>query len=247
MKKLWFSIYDFSFRYHGDEPAFIEPQQFEWARELAANTDKIHNELKKYLDDHNLESYFNTSMVSKKNSWRTIALKTWSIELYKNQHYFPYTTSLINKYPEIISASFNLLEPKSDIKPHCGDTNAIYRCHLGLEIPEGLPEVGFKVNEQQKAWKTGEWLVFMDAYTHEAWNNSDKPRFIFLMDVMRAEFQEKKSVVCSTVLTSLFLQKRAEKYKFLLTSKPSLIYSIARTLRPFASISVKLVNLFKVY
>lgn len=247
MSKLWFSIYDFSFNYRGTEPAFINPDNFKWAKELAANTGAIRAELQKYLEDNNLQSYFNTSMVTKKNSWRTIAMKTWGIELYKNQKKLPFTTSLLNKYPEIVSASFNLLEAKSRIKPHCGDTNAIYRCHLGIEIPSGLPEVGFRVKEESREWKNGEWMLFMDAYNHEAWNESDKPRYILLLDVMRDEYKSRKRHICATVLCSLFLQKRAEKFKFLLTTKPRLIYTIAFILQPFARFSAFLCNLFKVY
>ncbi len=244
---MWFSIYDFSFNYKGTEPPFIDPDQFKWANDLKLHASEIRNELASYLDSHQLQSYFNSSMVSKRNSWRTIALKTWTIELYKNQNKFPVTTSLINKYPEIISASFNLLEPNSKILPHCGDTNAIYRCHLGLVIPAQLPECGFRVKDDTRPWKNNEWLVFMDAYNHEAWNNSEQERYIFLIDVMRPEYAAKKKYVRSTVLTSLFIQKRAEKYKFLLTSHPALIKFSARILRPFAGLAVSVVNAFKIY
>jgi ornithine lipid ester-linked acyl 2-hydroxylase len=247
MRRLWFSIYDFSFNYPGNEPAFIPAENFTWAEELASNSKNIRLELQEYLSKHKLDSYFNTSMVNKKGSWKTIALKTWSIELFKNQKQFPFTTSLINKYPNVVSASFNLLEPGARILPHCGDTNAIYRCHLGLEVPSGLPEVGFKVKDEIREWENGKWLVFMDAYKHEAWNNSDKPRYIFLIDVMRDEFADKKKLVCSTVLTSLFLQKRAEAFKFLLTSKPAIINALAHLLQPLSRLSISIVNLFRIY
>ncbi|MCE3278186.1 MAG: hypothetical protein K0S44_377 [Bacteroidetes bacterium] len=247
MHRLWFSIYDFSFNYPENEPAFISPENFSWAEELASNSKNIQLELQEYLIKHKLANYFNTSMVNKKGSWKTIALKTWSVELFKNQKQFPFTTSLINKYPNIISASFNLLEPAAKILPHCGDTNAIYRCHLGIEIPAGLPEVGFKVKDEIRAWENGKWLVFIDAYKHEAWNNTDKARYIFLIDVMRDEFADKKKLVCSTVLTSLFLQKRAESFKLLLTSKPLMINTLAHLLQPLSRLSIAIVNLLRVY
>ncbi|MEO9257427.1 MAG: aspartyl/asparaginyl beta-hydroxylase domain-containing protein, partial [Crocinitomicaceae bacterium] len=139
MSKMWFSIYDSSLNYKGNEPEFFDSEQFEWAKEISKHTDTILEELKAYTLENELPSYFNESMVEKKNTWRTIPLKTWSIEQNKNQQHFPRTTALINKYPEIISASFNLLEANSKIKSHCGDTNTIYRCHLGLDIPDGLP------------------------------------------------------------------------------------------------------------
>ncbi len=247
MSKLWFSIFDFTFLYKGDEPSYINSSSFNWANELELNATIIKNELATYLDKHNLESYFNTSMVTKKNSWRTIALKNWNIELYKNQLFFPQTTALLNKYPQIISASFNLLESKSKILPHCGDTNGIYRCHLGLDIPEGLPLCGFKVRGEEKAWQNNKWLIFMDAYTHEAWNDSDKDRYIFLIDVLRDEFKNQKNEIYSTVRASLFLQKRAEKFKRLQTVNPKIIKLLTLILKPFALFATFMCNKLKIY
>ncbi len=247
MKKIWFSIFDFSFSYKGPEPPFAEPSQFNWAKDFEKEADSIKKELQAYLTANNLQSYFNSSMVSKPNSWKTIALKTWSIELFKNQIKFPLTTALLNKYPQIISASFNLLTPNSKIHPHCGDTNAIYRCHLGLVIPAGLPDCGIKVNCQDKAWEQNKWLIFMDAYVHEAWNDTDKERYIFLIDVLRDEFTSEKSKVCSTVLTSLFLQKRAEKFKFLLNTKPFFVKFLVILLKPLAQFAIFTSNKLRIY
>ncbi len=83
MPKLWFSIYNLNSTYSGLETGFIDPVNFDWSNDLKANINIIKEELEAYLKDHQLESYFNTSMVSKKNSWRTIALKNWSIEFSK--------------------------------------------------------------------------------------------------------------------------------------------------------------------
>ena len=247
MKKIWFSIFDFSFSYKGPEPAFIDSGTLAWARDFEKAVESIKKELHEYLSENNLQSYFNTSMVSKPNSWKTIALKTWSVELFKNQKKFPFTTALLNKYPQIVSASFNLLSPNSNIHPHCGDTNAIYRCHLGIDIPAGLPDCGLKVKGEDKAWEDGKWMIFMDAYVHEAWNNTNKERYIFLVDVMREEFMEYKGKGCSTVLTSLFLQKRAEKFKFLLNTKPLPVKFIAGALRPLAQLSIFISNKTKIF
>ncbi|MDF2451646.1 MAG: hypothetical protein K0S26_1150 [Bacteroidota bacterium] len=247
MPLLWFSIYDFSFDYKGTEPPFIDSSEFEWAEALALNFDKIKDELQRYLMNNQLEGYFNKTMVTKNNSWRTIALKTWTVELFKNQKHFPFTTALINNYPQIISASFNLLEPGSKIVPHCGDTNAIYRCHLGLDIPKGLPDCGFRVKDESRPWENGKWLVFLDAYNHEAWNNTGENRYIFLVDVLRDEFKLKKKLVSSTVLTSLFLQKRLSRYKVSLETSPFLVKLMTKTLRPFAQMALYIGNTLKFF
>src|SRR5438552_3243183 len=103
MKKIWFSIFDFSFSYKGPEVPFIDPGTLSWTKDFENGAAKIKQELHQYLSENNLQSYFNTSMVSKPNSWKTIALKTWSVELFKNQKKFPFATALLNKYPHVVS------------------------------------------------------------------------------------------------------------------------------------------------
>lgn len=242
MPQLWFSVYDFSFSYKDTEPAFIDSKQFDWANELETNAEIIKAELQKYIRDKEFVPYFNTPMVGGKNSWKTISLKWWDIEVFKNQNYFPSTTALINKYPQIVSASFNLLESDSKINAHYGDTNAIYRCHLGLIIPDGLPNCGFRVKEESRPWENNKWLVFLDANNHEAWNNTSENRYILSIDVMREEFIKKRTFICSTVFTSLFLQKRAKKYHITFETKPLFVKVLAKVLRPFIQIGMFLSN-----
>ena len=111
MSKAWYSIYDFSFDYKGSEPAFTDPSIFKWTSAFEANFAEIKKELTGFLEQHQLRSYFSEAMVEKKDTWKTISLKTWGIQLFKVQKHFPYITSVLRKYPEIVSASFSLLEP----------------------------------------------------------------------------------------------------------------------------------------
>lgn len=244
--KLWFSLYDSS-EYKGDATAFFPPENYEWAKVIINNYDVIKGELLDYLKDHKLESYFNASMVERKNTWKTTAVKWWGINLYNNQKTFSRTSKIINSFPNIVSASFNLLEANSKIKPHYGDTNAIFRCHLALIIPKASTQCGFTVKGETRHWEEGNMLVFVDANYHEAYNNSDEDRYIFLFDVLRDEFIEKERYVCATVITSLFLQKIAERMKFLYKSPNWLNKIVGVMLHPFSRISLFLVNYFKVY
>jgi aspartyl/asparaginyl beta-hydroxylase (cupin superfamily) len=186
-------------------------------------------------------------MVERKNTWKTSSLKSWGINLYKNQNTFPETNKIISRFPQIVSASFNLLEANAKIKPHNGDTNAIFRCHLGLIIPKNQAMCGFTVNGETRKWEDGKMLIFVDGLYHEAFNNSDEDRYIFLFDVIRDEFLHKKKYICATVVTALFLQKFAEKMKFLYKSPTWLNKIVGLSIHPFARISIKLANKFKVY
>ena len=174
MNKLWFSLFDFSFDYKGNEPSFIEAASLSWTKEFQDNFLAIDKELHNYLKNNNLESYFNTSMVNNQEVWKTFSLISWDIEFFKRKKEFPVLMSIVAKYPEILSVSFNQLEENGKIQPHCGDTNGIYRCHFGIEIPDELPNCGFRVRDEFRSWKKGEWLIFMDAYNHEAFNLSQK-------------------------------------------------------------------------
>ncbi len=245
--KTWFSIFDFSFIYKGSEPPFIDKTDFPWALAFQENFERIRNELFEYLKTHQPEAYFNKAMVNETSTWKTISLKWWDIEFKKRQAFFPITTKIIQRFPEILSLSFNHLEAGGKILPHCGDTNAIYRCHLGLVVPETLPLCGFRVLDEYRSWKENEWLIFMDAYNHEAYNKSDKERIIMVVDVLRPEFSSQRNKITGTVLTSLFLQKRAMYLPFLAKTPPSIIKGITLGLRPLAALGKSIVNWLKFY
>jgi aspartyl/asparaginyl beta-hydroxylase (cupin superfamily) len=186
-------------------------------------------------------------MVTKEASYKTFSLRWWDIEFFKNQVYFPITTQLLKKYPEITTLSFNFLEPASRILPHCGDTNAVYRCHFGIQIPDSLPKCGFRVKNESRSWQEGEWLAFIDAYEHEAFNLTDQTRMIILMDVLRPEYVNQRGRITSTVMTSLFLQKRAERFSWLKRLPHPAVRILVVGLRPIAALAIRWVNFTKRY
>lgn len=79
--------------------------------------------------------------------------------------------------PEIC---FSLLAPGSHIMPHYGVTNSRLVLHLPLLVPDGCALNIIDAGAHE--WQEGELLLFDDTYQHEAWNRSDHPRMILLMD-----------------------------------------------------------------
>jgi len=238
---IWFSLYDRK-DYKGIEPSFYKTEELEFTRVFEDNYLVLKNELEEYLKRHNLQSYFNSSMVEKYGSWKTVSLRAWNINIYENYEFFPKTLAIINSIDGLVSASFNKLEPNGRIRAHCGDTNGIFRCHLGLDIPGTIPECGFRVKEEWRSWEEGKLLVFVDANNHEAVNNTNKDRFIFLFDIIRPEFRTSKNYICSTVMASLFLQKRVEGYEFLYKSPLWTQIVAGRLLMPFAFVATHVRN-----
>lgn len=241
MSKLWFSLYSRE-EYKGSEPAFYDPARQDFAATIEAHYPVIKKELEDYLRDHHLQSYFNTTMVHQLDSWKTISLRSWTIDLYENYRHFPETVKIIRSIDGLVSASFNMLKAGSSIKAHCGDTNGIFRCHLGLDIPAAMPACGFRVKEEWRSWEEGKLLVFVDANNHEAINHSDQNRFIFLFDVIRPEYRKRRHYISSTVIASLFLQKRAEAFVLLYKSPLWLQKISGAMLVPFAFIAIRCRN-----
>ncbi|MBH9551717.1 aspartyl/asparaginyl beta-hydroxylase domain-containing protein [Inhella gelatinilytica] len=79
--------------------------------------------------------------------------------------------------PEIC---FSLLAPGSLIKRHFGVTNTRLVFHLPLRVPSGCALHVF--GDAPHEWQEGRPMMFDDTFEHEAWNRSDAPRLILLMD-----------------------------------------------------------------
>lgn len=205
MTKLWFSLFE-RHEYQGTVSPIYPKDSFEWEKILEGKHEMIWEELKQYMEKVHPTSYFNSQMVSKEQAWKTIPLMSWGVQFHKHLRNFPNTYQLLRQIPGLVSISFNVLEPESEINAHYGDTNGIVRCHYGLQIPGGLPEIGFQVKDEKQAWKKGELLIFCDGYIHKAFNHTKQKRIILLFDVILPEFLPQKKKICGTVLSSIFFQ-----------------------------------------
>lgn len=111
----------------------------------------------------------------------------------------PETIRLVETIPNLITAGFSALKPKTHIKPHVGYhyhyaedgqltrmalNTTILRCHLGLIVPPTLTTIGcaIRVGEELRNWEEGKCLIFDDTIQHEAWNRSQGTRVVLLID-----------------------------------------------------------------
>lgn len=231
--------------YKGKAPTYFDPKDFDWANSVEERFSEIKKELLQFLEnDKELWPYFDQSIVSRKNSWKTIPFSAWGVQFRKNQQAAPITNSVLKRIPGIVSASFNMLDAKAEILPHYGDTDGVMRCHLGLIVPGKLPEVGFEVENEQQSWEEGKLLFFCDGHNHRAWNNSNDQRFILLFDVIRPEYMTIKNTICSKVLASLFLQSLAAKIPVLHKTPKLFQYTLYQMAILGARIAVPTRNFF---
>eukprot|EP00049_Salpingoeca_infusionum_P018659 m.358214 g.358214 ORF g.358214 m.358214 type:complete len:322 (+) comp18071_c0_seq1:188-1153(+) len=209
------------------DPYFFSLDTEVFQSKIESNWTVIRDELQRYLDKHDgsLQPFGHTHRMSKKHSWRLIALKLWSLTHPLASTEFPNTMALLNKTfsgddeGRLVSVVISQMEAESDIAPHYGDTNANYRCHLGLRVPGTLPQVGFRCGDQEVSWLEGKLFAFNDAHYHRAWNGSPERRFILIIDVMRREHMSTRDHVCQYVLASFLLQRINNVFSFVTSTK----------------------------
>ena len=216
MSKKWYSFSQ-SLEYNGTEPAFFDIDHKPWAKILKENHKIILSEIHQLIESKNegIIPYFNKTLASKANDWTILPLYVWGKKNIVNTGNCPATTKIIENINGMTSCSFSILNPRTIIKPHHGDSNVMYRCHLTLSSSAGLPDLGMRVNDKYIEWKNGEIFAFCDAYEHEVWNKTNSTRLVLIIDVLREEFENQKRQICAEVNATLFWQLKFQNFYFI--------------------------------
>lgn len=184
-------------------PCFYDPSDHEWTRELEAATPAIRSELESLLAEggEGFRPYVAYAPGTPVNQWGELNhSKRWSTYFLWNEGVrvdahcaaCPQTAALIEKLPlmdvpgRAPTAFFSLLAPRTRIPPHTGVTNARLIVHLPLIVPEGC---GFRVGSESRQWRVGESFMFDDTLEHEAWNDSDLPRAVLILDTWNVDLE----------------------------------------------------------
>lgn len=200
--------------YSGNMPAFFSLPDSDVFDSLAAQRQVVKEELNRFLREGSnvLPSYFNKSLISGDGNWDVLHFIRWGEYVENNLAAFPKTASLLRNIPGITSAAITRLAAHTTILPHEGDTNAVIRCHLGLQIPAGLPLCGMEVKKEERSWHEDKWFFFCDAYEHQAWNNSDEDRIVIIVDIIHPAYKNQIEEVCNNVRSALELQRTEERF-----------------------------------
>ncbi len=179
-------------------PAFeyFDRSLFPWFAELEAQTSDIRGELLSIWaqDDTNFRPYVAFAPGSPVAQWHELNHSPrWSawfliengVPNQENRARCPITAAVIDRLPLLDvpgkgpTVMFSVLAPHTRIPPHSGSTNTRTTVHLPLVVPPGN---GFRVGGETREWKEGEAWAFDDTIEHEAWNDSDQPRAILILD-----------------------------------------------------------------
>jgi aspartate beta-hydroxylase len=176
---------------------FYDRAEFPWLAAFEAATDEIRSELLQCLaaDANGVVPYVDYPSGAPLNQWRELnRSRRWGayylikggLGVQAHLERCPKTAALLAAAPladvpgEAPTAFFSLLEPHTHIPPHTGVTNTRLVVHVPLVIPRGC---SFRVGSETREWRAGQAWVFDDTIEHEAWNNSDEPRAILIVDI----------------------------------------------------------------
>ena len=176
---------------------FYERAEFPWLEELEAATEPMQRELAAILreDQAGFAPYIHYDDHMPLDQWRELNHSPrWSAfhfyekgqPIAERCNRAPATMQVLSRLPQAHvplrspSAMFSVLQPHTRIPPHTGIANFRLVVHLPLIVPPGC---GFRVGGETRQWRIGEAWVFDDTIEHEAWNDSDQTRIIFICDV----------------------------------------------------------------
>lgn len=195
---------------------FYEREEFPWLCELEAATGAMQKELAQILreDSGSFAPYIHYDEHLPLDQWRELNHSPrWSAfhfyekgePIEERARRAPATTEVLSKLPQprvrlrSPSALFSVLQPRTRIPPHTGIANFRLVVHLPLIVPPGC---GFRVGGETRQWRAGEAWVFDDTIEHEAWNDSDETRIIFICDVWSPRLSPEERVLIDRVIAA---------------------------------------------
>ncbi len=176
---------------------FFDRGLFRWFAELEARTPEIRAEALTLLGSasDDIKPYVRLDRGTPENKWSTLdgsldwsACFLWEYGV-RNElvcDRCPATAAAIEAVPQkripgkAPTAFFSILKPGAYIPPHTGVSNTRAIVHLPLVVPA---HCGFRVGGETREWVEGQAFAFDDTIEHEAWNKSDQPRIVLILDV----------------------------------------------------------------
>lgn len=168
----------------------LNPEILGWTTHLKANWSVVQAECDAVVADRDaapplgkIATYHRR--IAPDDKWRSYFFEAHGYECGANRARCPQTAALLDGIPNLETAFFSIMEPGTHVPRHKGFTKALLNVHLGLRVPAGVDRCRIRVGDEIHGWKDGEILLFDESFPHEVWNDSDSPRSVLFIQVMR--------------------------------------------------------------
>jgi aspartyl/asparaginyl beta-hydroxylase (cupin superfamily) len=168
-------------------PSVYDNKLFPWVAGIEQHWKTIRSELDRVLVRRNelpniQDITLDARSITNDAGWKIFLLVAYGIKSEPNIVLCPETWRIVQNIPGLKTAMFSVFQPGKRLPPHRGPYNGVLRLHLGLLVPEHDGNLGIRIGSERRGWSEGSVLVFDDAYEHEAWNETDKPRVVLFVD-----------------------------------------------------------------
>ena len=171
---------------------FPDPADFEWVPLVERGYARLRDEALRIRESFMTMSYA-TSDETQKSKWRQGFVSAFGTRIPRN--YFAAGTipeqaiAMLESLPAddyagfshypFADAFYSWLDPKYAVRAHYSADNFRVRCQLALDIPD---DCFLRVAGESRTWQEGKVLLLDDSFYHDAMNNSDRHRLVFLTD-----------------------------------------------------------------
>jgi len=138
--------------------------------------------------------------------WRTFVIKAYGANIARNLSRCPVLAELLERHPEVVSATFSYLAPGKHIPLHRGPFRGVLRFHLGLSMPrddKGDLGATLWINGVPYLLANGDCLLWDDTYPHEVLNATNDVRIALLLDVLRPGMPSDMKLLSSLVISAI--------------------------------------------
>lgn len=177
---------------------FPDPADFDWVPTIESGFTRMRDEAHRIRESFVTMNYASADQ-SKQSKWRQGFVSAFGSRIPRDffapgtlpSEAFAVLDTLapddyagFSHYP-FADAFYSWLDPKYVVRGHCSADNFRVRCQLALDIP---PDCHLTVAGESRTWQEGKVLLLDDSYFHEAVNNSDRHRLVFLTDFWNPDF-----------------------------------------------------------
>ncbi len=168
----------------------LAPASFAWTDHLEANWHDIQRECDELLAERDAipplsEVSPHHRRIDVENRWKSFFFEAHGFQVEANRARCPCTAELLDQIPGLVTAFYSVMEPGAHVPRHKGITKALVNVHLGLRVPAGVEHCRICIDGEDYGWEEGRLFFFDDTFKHEVWNDSDRPRAILFIQVMR--------------------------------------------------------------
>jgi hypothetical protein len=198
------------------EQEFHDRRDMKWLERLEAATDLIAEdfarvmaaeraELVPYVQYAANQPLRQWKALNHSSDWSAVHLLRNGVPVEANARHCAATMDLLATLPQPVvdgvspNAMFSLLAPHTHIPPHNGVANTRLVCHLPLIVPA---DCWFRVGAERREWRRGEAWVFDDTIEHEAANDSDALRVVFICDVWHPGLSDREKRAVAAVVAA---------------------------------------------